>query len=60
MEEDVAAGRATAEEIVTENALADDAAAFDEAAMTTATMSKHLPAEAEARMPRRPNRGDRR
>ena len=31
VEEDVAAGRATAEEIVTENALADDAAAFDEA-----------------------------
>ena len=31
VEEDVAAGRATAEEIVTENALADDAAAFDAA-----------------------------
>jgi small subunit ribosomal protein S1 len=31
VEADVAAGRATAEEIVTENALADDAAAFDEA-----------------------------
>jgi hypothetical protein len=31
VEEDVAAGRATAEEIVTDNALADDAAAFDEA-----------------------------
>jgi len=31
VEADVAAGRATAEEIATENALADDAAAFDEA-----------------------------
>jgi small subunit ribosomal protein S1 len=31
VEEAVAAGRATAEEIVTENALADDAAAFDDA-----------------------------
>jgi transcriptional accessory protein Tex/SPT6 len=30
VEEDVASGKATAEEIVTENALADDAAAFDE------------------------------
>jgi small subunit ribosomal protein S1 len=48
VEEDVAAGRATAEEIVTENALADDAAAFDEAGDDNADADDEAPAEAAA------------
>jgi hypothetical protein len=47
VEHDVATGRATAEEIVTENALADDAAAFDELGDDDGDGESELEAEVE-------------